>query len=157
MKRTTLLLTISVFAAVAMFAPAVKPHFTALPVVHAQSGCTNDNLTGNYAFIQPSGFIAPGHSVTGAEVPWQAIGVLTFDGTGNFSANYTAVVNGAVFTSQPASGPYTINSDCTGSLTFMSGPAAGYAANLVLVGGGTEIFGIATGRGDTAAWDAKKQ
>lgn len=114
-------------------------------------------LAGNYGFMQPSGFIAPGHSVNGAEVPWQGVGILAFDGAGNFSATYSVSVNGNVFTNQTASGPYTVNSDCTGSLTFTSGNAAGYAANLVIVGGGTEIFAVATGTGDTAAWDAKKQ
>lgn len=70
MKRTiSMLLIVAVFGAAAMFAPAVKPHFTALPVVHAQSGCTDATLTGNYGFIQPSGFIAPGHSVTGRRFP----------------------------------------------------------------------------------------
>jgi hypothetical protein len=147
-------LTLAVSAALFVLSPISKH---GVPVVHAQTGCTNATLTGNYGFIQPSGFIAPGHSVTGAEVPWEGVGVLTFDGAGNFSANYSVSVNGNVFTNQTASGPYTVNTDCTGSLTFTSGNAAGYAANLVIVGGGTEIFAVATGAGDTAAWDAKRQ
>lgn len=85
------------------------------------------------------------------------MGVLTFDGAGNFSTNYSVSVNGNVFTDQTGSGPYAVNSDCTGSASFTSGNAAGYAVNLVVVGGGTEIFAVAIGTGDTAAWDAKKQ
>jgi hypothetical protein len=148
------MLIVAVSVALTLFVPVAKH---GMPVVHAQSGCSVGTLTGNYGFIQPAGFIAPGHSVTGAEVPWQGVGILAFDGAGNFSANYSVSVNGNVFTNQTASGPYTVNTDCSGSLTFTSGNAAGYAVNLVIVGGGTEIFAVATGAGDTAAWYAKRQ
>lgn len=155
MKRIVgLSLIMAVSAAVLVLFPISKHDITA---VHAQSGCSASTLTGNYGFIQPSGFIAPGHSVHGAEVPWQGVGILTFDGAGSFSANYSVSVNGNVFTNQTASGPYAVNGDCTGSASFTSGNAAGYAVNLVVVGGGAEIFAVATGTGDTAAWDAKRQ
>ena len=47
MKRTiTSLLAIAVLAAVAMFAPTAKHRFTALQVVHAERGCSNETLSG---------------------------------------------------------------------------------------------------------------
>src|SRR5579859_1379649 len=109
------LLAVAVLAALVIVATTSK---RIVRPVYAQSGCTNATLTGNYGFIQPSGFIAPGHSVNGAEVPWEGVGVLTFDGAGNFSANYSVSVNGNVFTNQTGSGPYAVNSDCTGSASF---------------------------------------
>jgi hypothetical protein len=115
-------------------------------------------LTGNYAAIQPAGFIATGHSVTGTEVPWQVVGIITFDSVaGSASFSYSGAINGKVFTSQTTSGTYTVNPDCTASLSFTSGDGAGYTANMVIIGSGAEIFGVATQTGDTASFDAKKQ
>jgi hypothetical protein len=157
MKWTARLsLTIAVFAAVAMFAPAVKPHFTALPVVHAQSGCNNATLTGNYGLIW-SGFATPAHSTTGNEVPWAGAGVVTLDGAGNFSASWTTALNGKIFTDQTGAGTYAVNSNCTGSLSFTSGDAADFTANLVIIGSGTEVFATSTNAGNTLAFDFKKQ
>jgi hypothetical protein len=158
MKRTIPeLFAIAVALAVVSLVPAAKRQMTTLPVVHAQSGCSNATLTGNYAAIQPAGFTTPGRSLKGAAVPWQVVGTFTLDGAGNVSASYTAAVNGTDYTSQTASGSYTVNSDCTASLSFTSGDAAGYAADLAIIRSGAELFGIAAGNGDTASFDAKKQ
>lgn len=124
--------------------------------VHAQGGCSVATLTGTYAFKDP-GFVAPGHSVTGAEVPFAAMGVEAFDGAGNVSASYTLVINGAISTGLTGSGTYTVNSDCTGSVSFTTGDAAGLTFNIAIIGGGTEAFGIHTSSGITGALDAKKQ
>ena len=158
MKKTTAwFLFLGAVAALVIGTPAAKRSLASLPLVHAQSGCSNASLIGNYAAIQPAGFIAPGHSVKGAEVPWQVVGTFTFDGANSVSANYTAAVNGTIYTSQTASGSYTVNSDCTASLSFTSGEASGYTANMVIIAGGAELFGIASGNGDTASFDAKRQ
>src|SRR5207244_12777229 len=89
---------------------------TTTSTVYAQ--CSNASLTGNYAFIY-SGSNAPGHSVTGKNTFGNAaVGVFTFDGAGNFTVSYTVVGNGhASSTSVPDTGTYTVNSDCTFSLT----------------------------------------
>jgi hypothetical protein len=156
MKRTTnLLLAVAVLAAVATLAPAVKHHFTVLPVVHA-SGCTDATLTGNYAIIW-SGFATPGNSTTGNEVPWAGAGVLKFDGAGNFSASWTNALDGKILTGLTAAGTYTVNSNCTGSLSFTTGDVTDVTANIVIVGGGVEVFAIDTTAGTTLALDLKKQ
>jgi hypothetical protein len=123
--------------------------------VHAQGGCSNATLTGNYPFIY-SGANAPGHSVAGKNTFGNAaVGVLTFDGAGNLSLTYTVVFNGsATSTSVPDTGSYTVNSDCTGTLTDASIDAH---FNIVTVGGGAEVFGIQTDLGTTDTFDAKKQ
>ena len=124
-------------------------------VVHAQSGCSNATLTGNYPFIY-SGANAPGHSVTGKNTFGNAaVGILSFDGAGNASITYTAVFNGSAFsTSVPDSGTYTVNSDCNGTFTDASINAH---FNLATVGGGAEVFAIQTDAGSTDTFDAKKQ
>lgn len=147
MKRIfSVLLTLA--AAVAL---VVLPGVTA---VHAQ--CTNATLTGNYGYNFP-GFVTPGRGTMGNEVPWAVVGVVTLDGAGNISNRYTAAINGVIYTGQTASGTYTVNSDCTGSITFTAGDAAGGTYNLVIIGGGTEFVGISTNAGNTASFDAKKQ
>lgn len=155
MKRIIgLSFALAVSAALLMLLPMSK---RGVPVVHAQSGCSVATISGNYAVIQPSGFTTPSHSLKGAEVPWQVAGVITFDGAGDVSASYTSALNGEISTNQNSSGTYTVNSDCTGSLSFASGDAAGYSANMAIIGGATEVFGISTETGNTASWDAKKQ
>jgi hypothetical protein len=123
--------------------------------VHAQGGCSNATLTGNYPFIY-TGANAPGHSVRGKNTFGNAaVGVFTFDGAGNNSATYTAVFNGSAFsTSVPDTGTYTVNSDCTGTATDET---IGIHFNIVTVGGGAEFFAIQTDPGSTDTLDAKKQ
>lgn len=125
--------------------------------VHAQGGCSVATLKGPYAFKDP-GFTTPGRSVNGATVfPFAAMGVEAFDGAGNVSASYTLVTNGAISAGLTGSGTYTVNSDCTGSVSFTTGDAAGLTFNIAIIGGGTETFGIHTSSGITGALDAKKQ
>ena len=121
---------------------------------HAQ--CTTASLTGNYG-VNFSGFTTASGNRRGNEVPWVLIGVVTFDGAGNVSISYSGAINGSVFTNQTGSGSYTVNFDCTGSLSFTAGDAAGTNANLVIIGGGSEVFGVITDAGSSATFDLKKQ
>jgi hypothetical protein len=128
-----------------------------VPAVHAQ--CTNATLTGNYAFSQ-TGFIS--NSQKGNPLPIAVVGVLTFDGAGNVSATYTDMspgVPGGYKTPIQGTGlgTYTVNSDCTGSAAFTSGDAAGITLNLVIISGGTEVFGINSTPQVIATLDLKKQ
>ena len=153
MKRIlSAFLALVVSAALVVVATNWKHSVTA---VHAQGGCSNATLTGNYAFIY-SGSNAPGRSVAGKNTFGNAVvGVLTLDGTGNLTASYTAVFNGHAFsTSVPDTGTYTVNSDCTGTATDATIDAH---FNLAIVGGGAEFFEIQTDAGTTDTLDAKKQ
>ena len=142
MKRT-----VSVF-----FTLAAVTALLTLPV-HAQ--CSNATLTGSYPFIY-SGQNAPGHSVTGKNTFGNAaVGVFTFDGAGSLSATYTVVFNGhASSTSVPDTGTYTVNSDCTGTVTDAT---IGAHFNLATGASGTEVFGVQTDPGTTDTFDAKRQ
>jgi hypothetical protein len=42
-------------------------------------------------------------------------------------------------------------------LAFTSRDAAGFTSNLVVIGGGAEVFGIVTSASDTISFDPKKQ
>jgi hypothetical protein len=125
-----------------------------VPTVHAQSGCTDATLKGNYG-VSWQGF----DIVKGAahEVPWAGVGVVGFDGAGNVSVSFTQALNGKITTGATGAGTYTVNSDCTGSPSFTSGDAAGESPIMVIVGGGTEVLFISTLSGQTIVLDAKKQ
>jgi hypothetical protein len=88
---------------------------TTTSTVYAQ--CSNATLTGSYAFNH-HGF-GTRNSKTGNEVPFANVGVVTFDGAGNLSLTTTLVFNGSggeFF--GPVTGTYTVNSDCTGTVTI---------------------------------------
>jgi hypothetical protein len=138
MKRTlSVLLTLA--AAVAL-----------VPALHAHDReCTAAILKGNYGFTF-SGF----QLQNDVSLPWQGVGVMTFDGRGNASGNFTFSLNGQIATS-PYTGTYTVNPDCTGSVTGTSG---GDNATLVIVSEGAEVFAVDTSTyGVTMTLDFKKQ
>jgi len=156
MKRiVSSLLALAVLAAL-VIATTMSKH--TLRPVYASTGCTDATLTGNYAF-NFSGFGTRGSNPKGNELPVGAVGVFTFDGAGNHSSSFTLVQNAVVSTGNTASGIYSVNSDCTGSITWTGGPAAGVTFNIAVNGGGSEFFGIETDptAGITATFDAKKQ
>ncbi len=154
MKRMNVIrsLTVSIVLAISV---------AAVPAVYAAPPCSASTLTGSYAMIQPAGFTANGSSTTGGEVPWQFVGVATFDGNGGLNAKWTAAVNGVIsgsfFTRQAKGATYTVNSDCTG-LISLNGPDAYGTIDIVVIGSGAELFGIwDIPGGSTATFDAKKQ
>ena len=154
MKRIlSAFLALVVSAALVVVATSRKHSVTA---VHAQGGCSNATLTGNYAFIYSGAFSPSGRGKN--TFGDAAVGVLIFDGAGNLSLTYTDVSNGKVIsTSVPDTGTYTVNSDCTGSVSFTSGDAAGITLNMVIISGGTEVFSINTTPLVILTADFKKQ
>jgi hypothetical protein len=142
-------LALAVSAALLVLSPISKP---GVQVVHAQSGCNVGTVAGTYGFNNP-GFVTANHSVKGAEVPFAAMGIIAFDGAGNVSGTYTLAFKGGISSGNTFSGTYTVNSDCTGSTTVTGAPNL----NLVILGGGTEIFAIETTPSFTGILDAKKQ
>ena len=150
------LLALAVAAALVILPTMSKHGVTALPVVHAQSGCSVATLTGNYGFNNP-GFTTPTKSVSGNEDPFAVVGVFAFDGAGNLSSTDTVAFKGVISPGLTSSGTYTVNSDCTGSISFTAGAHSGITFNTVIIGGGPEVFGIETTPSFTGSFDAKKQ
>ena len=125
---------------------------TTTSTVYAQ--CSNATLTGSYGFKE-TGFVARNGKAGGPAIPVATVGAVTFDGAGNASFTVTQVFNssgGEFFEAIPAT--YTVNSDCTGSITIED---FGLHFNIVIVGGGAELFAIQTETGTTNIVDAKKQ
>ena len=120
--------------------------------VYAQ--CSNATLTGSYGLIG-DGFGTRGPSPKSKVVPFAQVGVVTFDGAGNASFTVTQVFDnegGGLFEAVP--GTYTVNSDCTGTVTIED---FGLHFYIVTVGGGAEFFAIQTDIGTTNTVHGKKQ
>jgi hypothetical protein len=109
---------------------------------YAQSqsaACNNRLIAGNYGFVIQGNKLG-GQGPTGPQV---GVAMTHFDGKGGLTQIDTVTVSGEVvadFTHTPATGTYTVNSDCTGSFTlnFTDGRPP-VDANFVVVASGSEI------------------
>ncbi len=75
---------------------------------------SNASLQGSYSFLG-SRWTADVTAPQGG-----VIGVMTFDGVGNFTESYTGMVNGSLVAST-VTGTYTVNPNGTGTISFSSG------------------------------------
>jgi hypothetical protein len=101
--------------------------------------CNNRLIRGTYGFTVEGQKLA-GPGPVGVQV---GVALATYDGRGEFTQIDTVTINGAVvsdFTHSPATGTYTVNSDCTGTFTinFTDGRPP-VVANFVVVEDGAEI------------------
>ena len=154
MKRiVTSLLTLAVFAAIVIVTTTSK-HF--VQAVYAQNPCSNATLTGNYGFSF-SGFGTKTKSVNSNLVPFYGAGLATFDGIGSVSATFTYSINGdGGVPNNLYSASYTVNPDCTVSITATPG-TGGDSFAAVIVSGGAEILATDISAPDTLNADFKKQ
>jgi len=86
----------------------------------AQAGdkeCSDATLEGRFAFTS-TGFITDPPDLAG---PFAIVGTQTFDGDGAFTATATVSQNGNIIPVSIA-GTYTVNADCTGTLTAQISP-----------------------------------
>jgi hypothetical protein len=109
--------------------------------------CNNELIRGSY------GFSVDGQKLAGPGPVGQQVGVAlaAYDGVGEFTQIDTVTINGTVvadFTHSPATGTYTVNSDCTGTFTinFTDGRPP-VVANFVVVRNGAEIDSVVVSAG----------
>ena len=78
--------------------------------------CSNRTLWGDYGGSVEGVLIVPGPG----QLPFRAVVMNSFDGRGNFTAVEHVVVNGVPVNPTspwtPATGTYTVNPDCTGTM-----------------------------------------
>ncbi len=131
----------------AVAAAAVLALAALAPASANAASCTNKILAGAY------GFTIQGTKLGGLGFVGQQVGVAmaTFDGNGNFTQIDSVTIAGNVvsdFTHTPATGTYTVNSDCTGTftLTFTDGRPT-VTTDFVVVDNGNEIDTVVTSAG----------
>jgi len=113
MKSSTIAKTFTIAAATALalwIAPTANAQV-------AQRGCSNASLNGTYAYTGTGVIVSPA-AFAG---PFAEVGMQTFDGQGHTTATATASQNGGIlqFT---ITGTYSVNPDCTGTLTLQVAP-----------------------------------
>jgi len=116
---------------------------------HADTPCSSATLNGTY------GALIKG---TASGLPFAALDVVTADGQGNFSGTGTIAVGGAITQNVSLSATYSIDSSCSGTVSFSNGATQ----TLVITRDGKEVQFIRTDQlndqvtGDAKRVDAKK-
>ena len=149
--RVSLVLVISALSVMVITTSKSKQ---GVRTVYAQSGCSNATLNSKYAFTD-TGFEKSQRSQKEPEIPIAVVGVLGFDGDGHASLNFNIAFDGSIAEGLTNTGTYTVNSDCTGAISFTGDIPINF--DMVVIGGGIEIFGLPTSPGLTQTFDAKKQ
>jgi hypothetical protein len=110
--------------------------------------CSIASLQGSYGYFLSGPLIGLG--------PVAAVGIMTLDGAGSLSARDT-VSNNGVIGARNGSGTYTVNSNCTGSVT-LNGDFQGFSADFTVIpeSHGSGFTFIVTNFGTNQAGEAKK-
>jgi hypothetical protein len=125
------------FATLVLALPAVAP-------AQAHRACSNAGLAGAWGYTETGTVMAP----TGA-VSVAAVGIYTFDHAGKFSGTQNSSTGGKV-SHDTKLGTYTVNADCTATLTLSVYDQSGTTLlrksvwEIVLVENATEMRGIMT-------------
>ena len=137
-KMKMKLTTLSFNSALAGLIAAAMTFAGASPVgAQTPSGtCGLTTLSGTYAFAT-HGF----NIVSGVAVPKAIVETILFNADGTLVAPFATIsINGTIIHSSGATGTYTVNADCTGSITFTPGPSFDF----VIGRGGKELSMIQT-------------
>src|SRR5215469_12511087 len=117
MKRIIAVLLASLaFAGLVAWSTTVKKNLPSLPIVHADApkGCSTETAAGNWGVTLSGTLILP----TGP-VPAAGIARGSFDAQGNTTPGATEARNvGGGFANETLTGSWTVNPDCTGTLTI---------------------------------------
>jgi len=111
----------------------------ATPVVRADGGCSLDSLNGPYATEGQGTVVAQLPGFPTPPFPFGEVVVDHFNGAGSFFGD--AKVNaGGVVLDVPVTGTYTVNSDCTGTLTVNTSLGLVLHNAIVVIGGGQRVI-----------------
>ena len=147
MKRTNIRNTFALTIATAL-ALGIAPTAQA-----ADKGCSNATLKGTFAYTN-TGFLTAPPQQAG---PFAGVGTQTFDGNGGTTATAWVSQNGNIL-QVTIKGTYSVNPDCTGTLTTQISPVGITShAFFVIDAGGTGLRAINTDPGVVVTTVAKKQ
>jgi hypothetical protein len=110
----------------------------------SEGGCTLATLAGLYIFAQ-SGYV----TISGSLVPQGVTGKAVFYGNGKFDSLATLSIGGTIIPDDAAPGTYTLNSDCTGTVTvLMTAPTPDVHLDIFVAPDGDKFFTIQTDPGN---------
>ncbi len=105
-----------------------------------QTVCTNATLEGDYGFTITG--TRPSAPMPGAPIETiVGVAMTHFDGNGNLTQtdNVHGSVNGSPTPDRPGTGTYTINANCTGTMTLSNQGAPTLTLRIVVVDNGNEV------------------
>lgn len=119
-------------------------------------GCSDTTLPGSTFGYTSTGALLPVYAQRFAG-PFAEVGTQTFEGNGNTQATATLSANGNI-QQVTVQGTYTVNTDCTGSMTLYVLPFQSTVhVSFVIDGNGAEIRAIVTDPGVVESRDYRKQ
>jgi len=150
MKRTTLLFILVAVAGVLVGGSVFRNGNAGIVrSVQAQEGCTLTTLQGTYLFTVR---LDNRSDLPDPKLPGVVAGVRTFDGAGNLSQVASDSMGGVITQRIAATGTYTLDSDCIGTMTIRGRPWDIFVAE-----DGSEGVATRTDDGTIAAQTFKKR
>jgi len=114
--------------------------------------CTDSTIRGTYAFTIHGQILTPGGPLL-----VDGIAKTTFDGDGELTQLDTVAVNGHIEgVWHPSTGTYTVNSDCTGTMTLISTGQPTLHLAIVVSQSGNHIHTVVTDPGFATTSDAER-
>lgn len=110
----------------------------------ADNGCTVANVAGAFGAIGNGGTVIQGNALRLPAGPFAAVGRVEFDGHGNIFIVESTSFNGAITRNSFDQGTYSVNADCTGTITAGGGTDT---ADIVFVDNRNEVYGMDTAPG----------
>jgi hypothetical protein len=126
--------------------------FAASSVVSAHEGCTDSTIKGTYAFTVHGQILTPN-----GPIPIEGLAKTTFDGSGNLTQVDTIADNGIVSVIwRHGAGTYTVNSDCTGTMTIFDQDLPPLHLTILISQSGDHIRAVVTDPGFSTTSDADR-
>ena len=120
--------------------------------VTAQAGCTDLTIKGSYAFTVHGQILTPNGPLL-----VDGIARTTFDGNGNLTQVDAVAINGHIpLVWRPGTGTYTVNSDCTGTMTQLGKDELTLHFAILVSQSGNHIHTVVTDPGFAATSDAER-
>jgi hypothetical protein len=114
--------------------------------------CTDSTIKGSYAFTIHGQILTPGGPLV-----VDGIAKTTFDGNGELTQLSAVAIDGNIpSTWSPSSGTYTVNSDCTGTMTLISTGQPTLHLAILVSQSGNHIHTVVMDRSFAATSDAER-
>jgi hypothetical protein len=115
-------------------------------------GCTNSIIKGDYAFTIHGQILTPNGPLL-----VDGVAKTTFDGDGNLTQVDAVAINGNIpLIWRPSTGTYTVNSDCTGTMTLISTGQPTLHLAILVSQSGNHIHTVVTDPGFATTSDAER-
>jgi hypothetical protein len=114
--------------------------------------CTDSTIRGTYAFTIHGQILTPGGPLL-----VDGIAKTTFDGDGELTQVSAVSINGSIpLVWSPSTGAYTVNADCTGSMTLISTGQPTLHLAILVSQSGNHIHTVVTDPGFATTSDAER-